>query len=413
MGYFNYFIKCIIRNIAYRLCKPKILLTILLAVAILFGLKHFGYCSDMQLETIIDQLEQITENQSIVSENLETQLINISNNTNTGNTYLANLINQLNYIRQTQLPAINNSLDLLKNQNHADLTAINSQLLEINNMLTTVNSSINTIISTINENHDELLTELDENNNAVISELTKIQDILTGTQKVENQNYQEISGVRLETNGNISTNANESVIYFPYEQGSTYNITIKSNYASNVSFTYIISGGSSVPSNGVSSVVISQAPLLGGSSFVYRLPSSYNFKYIYIRKWPDVSVTVEKVTGQTGLNNIDSSINQGNQLQQEQNDLIKDDNVNTDNFEFATNDTNNPTEEGFNTLFTSIYNAFCNTSSAPLTVTLPYINETLTIQPNLVSNAMNKMRFRGCGNFDSVFLLLWCLFVYI
>ena len=117
---------------------------------------------------------------------------------------------------------------------------------------------------------------------------------------------------------------------------------------------------------------------------------------------------------------INSGIQQGNQLQQEQNqlqqeqnDFLKDDNVNTDNFEFATNDTNNPTEEGFNSLFTSIYNAFCNTSSTPLTITLPYVNKTFTIQPNLVSNAMQKMRFRCCINVNSIILLLWCLSFYI
>lgn len=92
---------------------------------------------------------------------------------------------------------------------------------------------------------------------------------------------------------------------------------------------------------------------------------------------------------------------------------IKNDNVNTGDFQFATNDTQDPTTDGFNTLFTAVYNAFCSTSSKPLTVTLPYINQTFTIQPNLVSNAMEKS---GLGFIvsliQSFYFYCVCLFIY-
>lgn len=46
MGYFNYFIKCIIRNITYKLCKPKILLSILLVFFLCFFVfRNYGYCA--------------------------------------------------------------------------------------------------------------------------------------------------------------------------------------------------------------------------------------------------------------------------------------------------------------------------------------------------------------------------------
>ena len=53
MGYFNYFIKCIIRNITYKLCKPKVFITVLLCVIILlFCFKNYGYCTE-QIDPVI------------------------------------------------------------------------------------------------------------------------------------------------------------------------------------------------------------------------------------------------------------------------------------------------------------------------------------------------------------------------
>ena len=51
MGYFNYFIKCVIRNITYRLCKPKTLL-FLLAFAIIIS-----FCSSSFAATPVDPTE--------------------------------------------------------------------------------------------------------------------------------------------------------------------------------------------------------------------------------------------------------------------------------------------------------------------------------------------------------------------
>lgn len=62
MGYFNYFIKCIIRNVTYKLCKPKVFLTVLLSVAILFVLHSTGYCaewSDEDIDTVLLRLDDI------------------------------------------------------------------------------------------------------------------------------------------------------------------------------------------------------------------------------------------------------------------------------------------------------------------------------------------------------------------
>ena len=210
---------------------------------------------------------------------------------------------------------------------------------------------------------------------------------------------------------------------FEFEKGYTYTFTCNDVFTDNTStiyYTYdnILAGNKAylyyLGIYSASSANFTITPIRNGKiTFLMHNPGAF-----YNANSTDLW-TISKVSS-SSLSSIGSNISQGNQLQQEQNqlqqeqnDLIKDDSVNTDGFEFATNDTNNPTEEGFNTLFTSIYNAFCNTSSAPLTITLPYVNETFTIQPNLVSNAMQKMRFGRCCNVNSILLLLLCLSFYI
>lgn len=106
------------------------------------------------------------------------------------------------------------------------------------------------------------------------------------------------------------------------------------------------------------------------------------------------------------VNNINNSVN-------DVNSSIKDDNVDTDNLGFATDDTVNPTSEGFDTLFNTVYNAFCTTSSEPLVITLPFVDKTFTIQPNVVSSGMQKA---GLGVvvalINSFYYFAVCLFIY-
>ena len=61
MGYFNYFIKCVIRNITYRLCKPKILLFILLFVVLfVFFFNTFSFATEAEGAPVIVEGEVTT-----------------------------------------------------------------------------------------------------------------------------------------------------------------------------------------------------------------------------------------------------------------------------------------------------------------------------------------------------------------
>ena len=63
MGYFNYFV--LLEILLINCAKPKVFLTVLLSIMILFGLKHYGFCalSDLDYEMIADGFSTITTNQ--------------------------------------------------------------------------------------------------------------------------------------------------------------------------------------------------------------------------------------------------------------------------------------------------------------------------------------------------------------
>lgn len=430
MGYFNYFIKCIIRNIAYRLCKPKVLLTIFLAVAILFGLKHFGYCAldDTDYEMIADGFATITQNQSVIISQLSSMGVDVSE-------------------LETKLSTINTTLNNIKVDTNLIVTKLDAIMKDVDNL----NTNILNIYNKLDTNQKELITELQTENEKVLTELEEIKKVLTGVSEESSELFLKsdsvyyylpnpngssvITKVYSSNPGNaISLNASHFQFVsdnsnFFFEKGYTYNVTLQIREALGTSsrfyYTYdTVSVDNEIKVNYLgnftqSSLSFSISPVRDGViTFLMENNGPFWQKRAYytITKVPNGSLS----SIGDNLNNVNDSINQGNQLQQEQNQLqqeqneiLTDDNVDTEGLEFATDDTVNPTTDGFNTLFNTVYNAFCNTSSEPLTITLPYINETFTIQPNVVSNGMQKA---GLGVvvslINSFYYFSVCLFIY-
>lgn len=406
MGYFNYFIKCIIRNIAYKICKPKVFFTIILALAILFGLKHFGYCAldDTDYEMISDGFATITANQGTIISQLSSMGVNVGD-----------IESQLNTIKS------------MINDINDDTTNIANRVASIMTKIDTLNANIINIYNTLETNQQELITELQTENQKVLEELQQLRDALVGSEATS-VSSQNMGSLQVNLNGSKLSNIRK--IYIPMEYGYTYNISV--TYTNPTSseltvhyFFYKNVNDNSVlipvrgrelgriPANSTSTFTISSRDYL--NSYLYMSLSGY-YQGISVTASIEGVVDVIDRTNQeinTGIQEGNQLQEESNQLQQEQNEFLKDDDVNTEGFEFATNDTNNPTEEGFNTLFTSIYNAFCNTSSAPLTITLPYVNETFTIQPNLVSNAMQKCGLGFVATLiQSFYYYGVCLFIY-
>lgn len=400
MGYFNYFIKCIIRNIAYKLCKPKVLLTILAFVAILFALHTTGYCADWtdgEIEACLEGLATITSNQGTIISQLSSVGLDVSD-------------------LETQLNTINTTINNIK-------VDTNLTVEKLHSLLNKVDSLNNTLV--------QLAQQQNIYYENVTNELEDIKKILIGADlesvdfSFEIKNYKGLepgpfSPVSFQATVVDSVNMGYFTIDYNFEGGYTYDIicnSTNSTYSSYIFYTYdTIATGNYISVN----YAITSTPASTAFSISPKKDSTVTLIFTSPVAFPGLMTWTITKKSSSSLSGINNTIEQGNQLQQqqnqlqqEQNDLIKDDNVNTDGFEFATNDTNNPTEDGFNTLFTSIYNAFCNTSSEPLTVTLPYINQTFTIQPNLVSNAMQKCGLGFVATLiHSFYYYGVCLFIY-
>lgn len=368
MGYFNYFIKCIIRNIAYKLCKPKVLLTVLLCVIVLFFcFKSYGYCTEVPVDGTVEIEGTVT-----------------TNPTENENGYIYQYDNQFLTLRklqeQSQIGFINKMYVLYGNEGSQANAKYFASLL-LNDLLYAGSGTRYPIV-------------IETNDGFKIGTYSKA-DI-----------YPDGSGLY--------------GYYFPYQdaQGSVHFENVSFSDVT-VSWRYMTYNNSLYPVDGVVES--------------YSTPSA--FCNVYVENWVDMFIDfglinsaqdneildkLNEIINNNQSSNIKDAIDQGNQLQQEnnqiqqeQNDILTNDNVETDGLEFATDDTTNPTSDGFNTLFNTVYNAFCNTSSEPLTITLPYINETFTINPNIVSNGMRKA---GLGVIvsliNSFYYFSVCLFIY-
>ena len=148
MGYFNYFIKCIIRNIAYRLCKPKVLLTILAFVAILFALHSTGYCSDWTDGDIIALTEQLNGIQETLNNQSE-WLVSMGVDVGTIQTDLNTIKSMINSIDNTT-------------------SNINLNLLDLVNKINTVNTTLSDLYAQQNIYYQDVTNELEEIKNVLL-----------------------------------------------------------------------------------------------------------------------------------------------------------------------------------------------------------------------------------------------------
>lgn len=402
MGYFNYFIKCIIRNITYRLCKPKVLFTILLSLFIFFSMKHFGFCvlSDLDYEMISDGFSTITSNQGTIISQLSSVGVDVSQ-----------IFDELRNINLDieQLKTTSANIESQTSVIISRLENLNSNIVNIYNKLDTNQREL---LNTLNTNNSILISEMQIENQKLINELKLIREAINGTEE-ENSSFTDL--------GLVINNENTVFLKFfsiNYEPRYTYVVKIHyNNPHPNAYNVFSYASDNMIPQNfnyyDYANDLYYAGTVPGNSTdyvITYTVPQiASNPKYIGFTWGLDVT-KIEVLRSINGivenLNESNSLQQQQNQLQQEQNNLLKDDNVNTDNLEFAQDDTNNPTSDGFNNLFLTIYNAFCNTSSSPLTVTLPFINESFTISPNLVSDGMNKMRSWSYCYINTFFLLL-------
>lgn len=376
MGYFNYFIKCIIRNISYKLCKPKVFLTVLLSIVIFFGLKHFGYCAwtDGEIEACLDGLSTITNNQGVIISQLSSMGVNVSdieNKLNSVNNELANISAYTN----------------LTNSHLMDLVA---KVENINTTLTTLCQQQNIYFENMNE------------------QIRTIRDALVGS---------DDTPVTLEyvniVNGTSPSGYTPGLRKYKIPMLKNYTYIIKVTYKNNES--YDITVGYILSSLNISNDgVISDSSLnyLGvvpaNSSSTFTITAKDDTRpYLYLTYGYN-DITISATGSIEGLidvldrtnNQVVENIQQGNQLQEQQNQLQQDQNnflkqettdndVSVDSFNSV--DSNDITSSGLTGIFTTVYNSINTWSSKDIVLPVPFTNKSLTIPANYTHNMLSSV----------------------
>lgn len=298
MGYFNYFIKCIIRKIVNsffsRRKLTKLFIISLIFCAIIMLLHNEGYCQSSRLENSIGIYSDIT------------QIISTREN------IFSDFLKQFTYWY------FNIASDDLKSQYQSV--------------------------------YYELLSESTVNNNIYISS--------------------DSSTIYFYDKLNI-TQVIDTSAFGTFNVPSAKVVTWK-NYCYSFSFS-VDSSDSSVPPFSLEKKEVSSGPL-------QYLPTSYNGRTINYVLTPEILSMVN--------NSNNAPVNKGDI--DKINDSINNDNVEDSSITMVEDSSENPTDTGFDNIFTTIYNAFCNTSSTPLNITIPYIDESFIIQPNMLSSSLKK-----------------------
>lgn len=381
MGYFNYFIRCIIRNFAYKLCKPKVFLTVALCVVILFSLHSKGYCaewSESDIDTVLNDLTGIV------------------NSLNTQVSYLLNIHTNVGDI-ETQLNSIKTTLNNIK----SDTSNISNDIDLLLEKITNINAHIINISNKLDDNQAELIAELQAENQKVLTELQQLRDALIGSEAtVIPADYLGSNSV---TNNKGVTIDNAGKIYIPMEYGYTYKIvlTFVNNTTSNKNIVHCFYDKNIT---NTSTIIPIDFTLLGAvpanSTKVFTITTrDYLNSYLYFGQaglYSSCSVTasIEGVVDVIDRTNqeINNGIQEGNQLQQEQNDFLKqetsDSDVSVDSFNSV--DANDITSDGLTGVFTNIYNSINNWTSKDINLPVPYTNQNITIPANYTQNMLSS-----------------------
>lgn len=396
MAYFNYFIKCIIRNIAYKLCKPKVFLTVLLSVVILFVLHSKGYCADWTTS----QINQLL-----------TDLNGIITDLKTANSYLSSI--------EIDVSSISNDIaetETLLNNIKSDTSNISTNLNTLLTNIYTVNSTLSNIYQQNNIYYESVTNQLEEIKKILTGSSEEISELFLKQDNsyfyLPNPNGSSVVTKVYSSNpGNARNLVGSHFKYvsgdsdFLFEKGYTYTVTLQIQNASSGGGRFYYTYDTLVVGNDIKVNYI--------GSFTQ---SSFNFTITPIRDgvitllaenfgpfWKGQAYyTISKVPNGSlssigdNLNNVNNSINQGNQLQQEQNqlqqeqnDFLKDDNVGVDSSTLPSDTTENITSDGFNSIFQQLYTTFTSGSAQDVVITIPFTNKSFTINAKSVYGGAN------------------------
>lgn len=387
MAYFNYFVKCIIRKFVNLIFKPKVFLTFLVILAVIFVFQASAHAewTDTQISDVQTKLLQITEkmNQQISylewingeCVNMRNQLVTITSQISSLNSYAESIQSKVNDIRN-QLVTLNDSISSM----HEDIMTNQKELIE-----------------KLDTNQQELLNALDEDNKQVLEELNMIRDAINGTEN-EPTTY-ECLGTIIPEQGSY-----QGVAVYTLDYESRYTYTIKMTCKNVDSFTKnvrvycsdnLYEQGFDINDFYNNSTILGSLPQGGeGYVFYYVLPSS-NLKYIYIGSnlaIQNIEVTRSIKGIVESLKDANSLQQQQNQLQQEQNNFLKQDTSDSDVSidGFSNIDSNDITSSGLTGIFNTIYNSISSWNSKDISLPIPFTNKSILIPANSVESALQR-----------------------
>ena len=388
MGYFNYFIKCIIRKFVNCFFKPK---TIFITLVIIFLLYLFGGTSraewtDSDIANLETDLNSILNALSLQLERLEQIKINSEE-----------INNDINIIHE-DLDLIYRYVNELEKYTYENGLKLDDILTSIQN----VNTQILNIYNKLEENQQELLTELEKDNQAVLEELNMIRDAINGSEE-ELTTYTDL-GIIYPSSSSSTTSAKYrlKIISLPYETKYTYTIKIYYKQTASYSFESIsYYSDNLIPNDYIVDDYLSEfkrvgyVPIGTGTYILnFDVPSS-NPKYLYLG-WGE---RIEKIEVYRSIKGITESLNQSNdlqqqqnQLQQEQNDFLKQDatdsDVSVDGFNNV--DSNDVTSSGLNGVFNNIYSSITSWNSKDISLPIPHTNKSIVIPANYTENMLSS-----------------------
>lgn len=392
MGYFNYFIKCIIRKFVNILFSTKGMIIIFIIIFFLYL-----FCGVSRAEWTDTQIEQSTELfESIAEMTYRTyqQLLDVTSQLDNLIVNTGWISNDVVTIRNT-LGDINVQLDSLLTNDANFLTKLDG----IVSQLEIVSTEITNIYNKLDENQQELLTELEEDNQAILEELNMIRDSINGS---EEELTTFIDNGVISSDSTINTYEKLRSISLNYENRYSYTIKLyynnPYNYDMNVRYHVsdnIINSGYSMFSYRDKFTQIDLIPVgYSEYSVTFNVPST-NPKYIYFTYGNNIT----KIEVYRSIKGIVESLNQSNDLQQQQNQLQQEQNnflqqgasdsdVSVDGFNNV--DSNDITSSGLNGVFNSIYSSISSWTSKDMNLPIPYTNKSIVIPANYTENMLNS-----------------------
>lgn len=382
MGYFNYFIKCIIRRFVKLFFTKKTFIFILVFLSVFAFLKLEGYCEFSYSDSL--NLTDINNKLTTISTSLIS--ISTSSNTSANNTTLIRTELDLLY---TKLQDI----DLALTSIEQDTTVIQSELV----MLRTTVSNLYTLISLNNQKLDLIEDELENiNSNITVSSYavqSKIDELISSIKG--NDEY-----IVLDTTSIVRVNlterfpsypsgsmvsGNSAYFYFSIPNlvpGEKYTFYFTVNNTSSVSsFPFSFAICSSPPGNNVP-YYHARSSTLGTSSptktFNFTFTANNTTMYFLYNYSGYMNVSAYLVRGFTGLEGVNDSVNNLNQSVENTHQTITDSSVTVDT-DLPQDNTQDITESGFNSIFTTIKNTFTSSSFQDLVLFIPFTGKSFTI----------------------------------